>query len=400
MVDKAISFIATVLGWQTRRLYKKNDFKVIAIAGGIGKTSTKFAIVSVLGQKYRVRSQEGNYNHLVSVPLIFFGHQMPNPYNPLAWLKIFIKNEQILRHKYPFDVVVAEVGTDGPGQIRELGRYLKADIAVLTAIVPEHMEYFKDLNEVAAEELSVTEFSNILFANKDLCDAKYLKGVKVPVETYSMAEAKKLNAHNPNLVSDVQLYSVSASIVVAQELGVELELVKKGVSQIKPVAGRLNLLKGVNSSTIIDDTYNASPAAMTSSLEALYKFEAAQRIAILGSMNELGEFSKEAHIKIGEQCDPEKLDLVVTIGDDASNYLAPAAEKEGCRVVKFRNPYEAGEYVKSRVEKGAAILAKGSQNGVFAEEAVKHLLANPDDSSKLVRQSEDWLSKKQKAFLA
>ena len=101
-----------------------------------------------------------------------------------------------------------------------------------------------------------------------------------------------------------------------------------------------------------------------------------------------------AHQAVGEYCDPAKLDLVVTIGNDAKELLAPFARASGCTVHSFKSPYDAGDFVKEQLKKGAAILAKGSQNGVFAEEALKPLLAKPADSAKLVRQSKSWLQNK------
>jgi UDP-N-acetylmuramoyl-tripeptide--D-alanyl-D-alanine ligase len=157
-------------------------------------------------------------------------------------------------------------------------------------------------------------------------------------------------------------------------------------------------LAGVNGSIIIDDTYNASPEAVKLALSSLYQMDSPQKIAVLGNMNELGASSEEEHRKIGEYCDPKQLSLVLTLGTDANKYLAEAAETKGCKVVTFDNPYTIGDYLKSIVKPGAIVLAKGSQNGVFAEEAVKLLLANPKDQSKLVRQSPQWLKIKTKAF--
>jgi UDP-N-acetylmuramoyl-tripeptide--D-alanyl-D-alanine ligase len=148
----------------------------------------------------------------------------------------------------------------------------------------------------------------------------------------------------------------------------------------------------------LDDTYNASPDATKAALDTLYKLPAVHKIALLGNMNELGDYSKQAHIAVGEYCDPKQLELVVTIGRDANTYLAAEAEKKGCTVARFDNPYKAGKYLESRLSKGAILLAKGSQNGVFAEEAIKQLLANPADTSKLVRQTPKWLKKKARAF--
>ncbi len=130
----------------------------------------------------------------------------------------------------------------------------------------------------------------------------------------------------------------------------------------------------------------------------LYGMEAPQKIAILGNMNELGRLSPDAHREIGGLCDPAQLDIVVTIGPDANAYLAPAAAANGCKVKTFDTPYAAGEYLKSRVKRGAIIFAKGSQNKVFAEEAIKLLLADPQDAAKLDRQSAYWLDRKRKSF--
>src|SRR5258708_9431885 len=84
--------VVSILARQVRLLRKKDHFKIIGVVGGIGKTSTKLAIAQSLGKTLRVRYQEGNYNDIVSVPLIFFGHPMPSLVNPFAWIKIFMDN--------------------------------------------------------------------------------------------------------------------------------------------------------------------------------------------------------------------------------------------------------------------------------------------------------------------
>jgi UDP-N-acetylmuramoyl-tripeptide--D-alanyl-D-alanine ligase len=157
-------------------------------------------------------------------------------------------------------------------------------------------------------------------------------------------------------------------------------------------------LTGINNSIIIDDSYNSSPVAAKLALDTLYGLESPQKIAILGNMNELGDYSKQAHEEIGSYCDPKQLELVITIGPDANKYLGPVAVTRGCGVKSFDSPYEAGEFIKPLIKSGAVILVKGSQNKVFAEEAIKLLLANPADEAKLVRQSPQWLKIKQKAF--
>lgn len=411
----AKSLVAAILSHQVRKLYKKNDFKVIGVVGSIGKTSTKLAIASVLKSKFKVQYQEGNYNDLVSVPLIFFGEEMPSLFNPLAWLKLFWRNQKRLKKPYNFDFVVVELGSDAPGQIVTFKKYLKVEIGVLTSITPEHMAFFGNIDAVAKEELVIKDISSLVFANNDLSDSKYLKGLS-NLETYGIHRAgnyqlqhdgskatikvgsEKLLDAQIETVSEAELYSFLAAAAVAHKLGMQASDIKKGLQNVQPFAGRMQRLEGINRSVIIDDTYNASPEAVKMALNALYRTEAKQKIAVLGNMNELGEFSKAAHEEIGKLCDPKQLDMVITIGPDANKYLAAAADARGCKVQTFDSPYTAGKYLSSIVKAGAVILAKGSQNGVFAEEAIKPLLANLKDVKKLVRQSDYWLSVKRKAF--
>lgn len=415
----ARAIIVAILGWQVRRLRRKNDFKVVGVVGSIGKTSTKFAVAQVLKQKYHVRFQEGNYNDLVTVPLIFFDLPEPSLFNPFAWLVTLIKAERQVHRPAAFDVVVVEVGTDGPGQIAQYGRYLACDLTVVTALTPEHMEYFADLDAVAAEELSVAKYSKELMVNRDLCKPEYLD-VAVPVTTIG-SQAADYHIHDEQFVegkaefsirksgqawlqlqmdavAKSELYSATLAAAVADRLGLGKAEIKKGVTHLKPVSGRMQRLKGVKKSLILDETYNASPDAVKAALDGLYMMKAPSKIAILGNMNELGDYSQAAHTEVGEYCDPKQLDLVVTIGPDANEFLAPAAVEQGCLVKTFEDPYSAGEFVKSELKEGAVILAKGSQNRVYAEEAVKALLANPDDFSRLVRQSPAWMKKKHKNF--
>jgi len=375
----------------------------------------------MLSQQYKVRLQAGNYNDIVTVPLVFFGRQNPpDLFNPFAWLRILVSNELQLIKPYPYEVVILELGTDGPGQIAAFKRYLEVDLAVVTAVAPEHMEFFHDLEAVAREELSVQTFSKVLLVNKDLCHEKYFKLIHRSVLSYGTGKADYsleilrfngesyefvirhdgkplIEAKHPS-VSKTQLYSICAAVAAGHRFSLPEARISTGITAIKPVSGRMNTLKGVKDSTILDDTYNSSPDAAKASLDALYALRSPHKIALLGNMNELGTYSKAAHIELGEYCDPQQLEWVVTIGNDANNYLAMAAEKRGCRVKRFTNPVDAGLFIKDQIKPNTTILAKGSQNGVFAEEAVKQFLANPKNSHLLVRQSPQWLRKKNQQF--
>ena len=201
-----------------------------------------------------------------------------------------------------------------------------------------------------------------------------------------------------HVIGEHGLHALVAAAAVAGELGLKTEQIADGLAAHQPVKGRMQLLRGLRDSLIIDDTYNASPEAMIEALNVLYSAPATQRIAVLGAMNEMGDYSKHAHQQVAEHCNPKKLAMVVTVGKDANEFLAPIAQQKGCKVHTFTSPYAAGLFLKPLLTKRTVLLAKGSQNGVFTEETVKILLKSQADESMLVRQSAYWRSVKMRQF--
>jgi UDP-N-acetylmuramyl pentapeptide synthase len=411
-------FLCRMLEKQVVELRQKYGFTVIAVAGSVGKTSTKLAIAHTLARTKRVIYQEGNYNDRLTVPLVLFGHKLPGLFNLPAWIRILAANKRILKQDYPYDVAVLELGTDGPGQMKDFA-YLRPDLTVVTAITPEHMEFFKTLDAVASEELTVLDYSRQTLVNADDTLAQYVMDRRV--QTYGKAkgtdwhiaswDSKGLGGVNIKLEHGDDKYDFASPLLGLQGAkitgataaaclltGLEAADVQSGLAGLPPTPGRMQILPGLQGSTIIDDTYNASPVAVMAGLDVLADAPAEKRIAILGSMNELGDYSKKAHEEVGNYCDAAKVDLVVTIGKMARDMLAPVAAQKGCVVESFLSPYEAGRYVKEQLKDGTVVLGEGSQNGVFAEEALKQLLADPADAVKFVRQSPSWLAVKKRQF--
>src|SRR5476651_935231 len=117
--------LSALLEFQTRRLFKKKPFLVVAVSGAVGKTTTKLAIATVLKVKYRILVQQGSYNDEIGLPLACFGLELPRAiYNPLAWIVRLVQMERILHHTPRYDVLVIEVGTDAPGEIPHALTYL------------------------------------------------------------------------------------------------------------------------------------------------------------------------------------------------------------------------------------------------------------------------------------
>lgn len=425
--ERAKQFILKRLEDATKRFLAEHpNVRLIVVVGSVGKTSTKLAIAKILEQKYKVLvAEKDNFNTEFSVPLSIM--KIPYPTNPqslLQWWAVLRAAKLRPLQPFPYQIVVMELGTNKPGDIPAFGRYLKPDIAVVTAVSPEHMENFKDINAVAQEELSVAKFSKLLVINRDDIDGKFAELLPdgENIDTYGMNAVAEYHFLHENTAADgfvagklvspehgeqfVKLQvigeqsvkSVVAGSMIGIKMGLTEEAIIKGAESITPVPGRMQLLRGLEGSLIIDDTYNASPLAVEAGLKTLYSLPHQHKIAILGSMNELGEFSKQAHEEIGKACDGRMIEWVVTIGKDAEKYLAPEAGRAGCQVRSFQSPHEAGSFVHSVLRPNTAILAEGSQNGVFAEEAVKMLLHSAEDETKLVRQSPAWRAHKDELF--
>lgn len=410
----------------TRYFAAHPEVKLIVVTGSVGKTSTKRATATVLSQQYRVRMHEGNHNTALSAPLGILGVDYPeNIRNPLDWMAVFKACKARVNSATDVDMIVQELGTDNPGDIPSFGRYLVPDLAVVTAVTPEHMEFFKTLDAVATEEMSVEVYAKYTLINSDDIDSRYAMletnpnfstyGVSTLAEhrlepgDFSVAGGYHAKVYAPefpepfevdaHVVGEHSLRPIMGAISVAGILGMTPADIAKGVAECRPVSGRMQLLTGLGDTTIIDDTYNSSPAAASAALRTLYDLfsNAPQRIAVLGDMRELGAESPAAHETLGSLCDGSLLSWVVTVGPDMEKYLAPAARARGCQVKVCRNALEAGEFVRSVSEAGAAILVKGSQNTIYLEECVK-ILCELTEHEKLVRQSPAWIATKQKYF--
>ncbi len=402
------------------------DIKLIIVTGSVGKTSTKVAIGTVLAERFRVRLHEGNHNAELSTPLAILGIEYPDSLKSVwSWLAVFKAARKRIHSPSDVDVIVQEVGSDGIGQVPHFGTYAKPYVAVVTAVSEEHMEFFKTLDAVASEELSAANFSERALINRDNIAGKYAEDLtNANINTYGTTDAAEYHFTQEDftiedgftglfsvkgefdvgikvtlkLMGEHSIRAAVAAGAVGLRLGMSEAELRGGLGNIRAVNGRMNVLRGVEDTIIIDDTYNSSPLAVASALEALYQLTVPQKIAVLGSMNELGDTSQAAHEAVGKLCNGNQLAYLVTVGKEAEKYIVPTAKSHGCQVISFNNALQAGAFVHKVLEPGAAILFKGSQGGIYLEEAVKIVLHSTDDESYLVRQSAAWLQTKQDFF--
>ncbi|MEK9183876.1 MAG: UDP-N-acetylmuramoyl-tripeptide--D-alanyl-D-alanine ligase, partial [Patescibacteria group bacterium] len=349
--------IVTFLRVEARLILWKYKPKILAISGTVGKTSTKEAAALVFSSGFSVRKSEKSYNSEIGVPLTIIGAKS-GWRNPFLWLLIFLKGIKLLfiKNNYP-KWLILEMGVDREGDMERLVSYIKPDIAIITAVgaVPVHVEYFKESEDILREKAKLVyalKEGGWAILNGDDDEVLNLKiKIKANVLTYGFSAGLDLTASNykiirkgvtfkvdykgnivpvrlSNIFGRHHVYTVLASLAAGISQGLNLIKISEILSNIRPLPGRLNLIKGVRKSMIFDDTYNSSPIAVEVAIETLNEFPAKRKIAVFGDMLELGKYTVEAHKEIGRIICEKKIDLLLTVGP-RSKFTAQEAKERG-----------------------------------------------------------------------
>lgn len=391
--------IVPIITWQSMHLLGRFNPKVVAVTGSVGKTSTKDAIYHFLKGEFDVRKSEKSFNSEIGVPLTILG--LKNGWlNPFLWSINLVKGFFIsfFSRSYP-KVLVLEIGADKPGDIESIVRWLRPDIAVLTSLpeVPVHVANFPSVASVHKEKLNLIKAlpkDGTAVINGD--DGKIIEltsGLSFGKKIIFGKERGEVTLRDISVPEFANPYPVLAGASVAQSLGLSKEKIMQISKEIPVPPGRMRKLEGVNGSSIIDDTYNSSPAAVEFALSVLEKAQIkGKKIVALGDMRELGSFAEEEHNKVGKRV-ARIADLLITVGP-LSKFTASSAKEAGMsgnNVFEFLDSREAGAFLKPKIAQGDLILAKGSQNTIRMERLVLEILANPErDRHLLVRQEDFW----------
>lgn len=404
--------------------------QIIGVTGNVGKTSAKEAIGLVVGRIRRVRIGGGNLNNEVGLPFNIISGLADEYYESggsLAFgIKAFFKAIfGFFSSSYP-EVLVLEYGADRPGDIKRLAAKYKPHIGVVTAIgqVPVHVEYFSGPEGVAKEKGRLVEAllpSDVAVLNfDDLAVLEMKEKTKAKVFTYGFGEGANIKISNFQLLifnekpegvgfkvnynesfvpfrlsgslGQSQGYAAAAAAAVGAIYGMNMVDISEALTEYHGPKGRLKILQGIKNSTIIDDTYNASPLSTHLALETLRDLPGGRKIAILGDMLELGKYTIDSHRETGNIVG-SFINLLVCVGLRAK-FIAEGAfnQMPAENIYKFETSEEAKLKVKELIREGDLVLVKGSQ-GMRMEKIVSEIMAEPDKSKNLlVRQSKKWLS--------
>ena len=421
--------VVSLLAFFARLVVRRYSPRIVMVTGSVGKTSTKDAVAAALGARFFVRKSEKSFNSEFGVPFTILG--VGNPWDdPFEWLSLMKRAFALLLlpNHYP-NMLVLEVGADKPGDLAGILRITTPDAVVVTRLpeVPVHVEAYASPEAVREEEFSpayaLPAAAPLIISADDAYARSNVIRTAARTLSYGVAEDATVrvsgigfyehdekvvgmranvlvNGENKEFVvrgsvGATQLSPVAAALAAALAFDIPIPEALVALEAYEPPPGRGRLFAGKKGSLIIDDSYNSSPIAVEEALATLKTFpHAKRRIAVLGDMLELGRYSVVEHGRIAALVG-ESADIIATVGIRARAFASVAeASRAQSRdaALHFDNARAAAAVLPNMVKEGDVILVKGSQS-IRTERIVEALLADPADTSKLVRQERKWKQK-------
>ena len=340
---------------------KKINPRVVALTGSAGKTTCKEFIYAVLSQKQRVLRNQKSFNNHIGVPAT------------------------LLQLQPEHDILVAELGASDFGEIKRLSRLVEPDVRLILNIGYAHLEFFKSLAGVAKAKMEIFDHAAaddpaIINADDEmLARQDYTKRNKITFAVQHDADVRAENVrcdafgrYSFDLAGTrIQLaipgrhniYNALAAAAVGLQFDVPAADIKRGIEFVDFVEHRMNVSTGAGN-IIIDDVYNANPGSCRAALETAADIKIAaggRRIAVLGDMLELGEFSEVEHEKLADAAKNNSIDVLFLYGA-FSKATAARADFLGVRALHFNDLEALISELTIFIAPNDLILVKGSRS--------------------------------------
>ena len=350
-----------------RNLY---DIPVIAITGSVGKTSSKDIIANVISKKFKTLKTIGNNNNNIGLPFTI----------------LRLKDEE---------VAVLEMGMNHLGEISLLSKIAKPTICVITNIGTSHIGNLGSRENILKAKLEILDGANnpiiIINNDDDLLHNWYERNNdNKNIKTYGIKNKSDLIAENMVLTNTKSEYVCNldneevkvtvpiggehfilnslCAITVGKTLNIPNEKIKKGIESFELTGKRMDVTEVKNNVKIINDAYNASYESMKASLKVLSEYKNNRKIAVLGDMFELGDYSKELHEKVGEEVAKNNVDILICSGESSKYIVEKAKEKINNENIYYADTKDKIEVLLDKVvENGDVILFKASNGMKFYE---------------------------------
>jgi UDP-N-acetylmuramoyl-tripeptide--D-alanyl-D-alanine ligase len=347
---------------------RQAGYKVIAITGSVGKTTTRQIAFHVLSQHFRVYQSPKNFNNNIGLPLTLLGAEPEH------------------------QIVIAELGTNHPGEIMYLTRIAQPDIAVITNVSPAHLEGFGNLQTIAQEKLSITEElqpDGVLIINEDVAKWTQDSNYQLPVTNYqtkTFSTSKGCDYQVRNIIykgtsssftlngTKIELplpgpgniENASAAWAICSQFGISIKDFARDIETVTGVLMRAEVLQ-IGTLTVINDCYNANPASMKNALDILSNLKTGKKrrlVFVCGDMAELGQQSQALHTELGASIARAGVQVLLTVGKFAKTTAEAAEETAGgnLQVKCFDDTLSACNNLLKFIKDDDIILVKGSRS--------------------------------------
>ena len=358
--------------------YKRSlyDIPVIAITGSVGKTSTKDIVANVVSKKYKTLKTEGNNNNNIGLPFTI----------------LRLQDEE---------VAVLEMGMNHFGEISLLSSIANPTICIITNIGTSHIGNLGSRENILKAKLEILEGNKkkavIINNDNDLLHNWYEENKEnYNIKTYGIKEQSDIMAKDIKLEENKSTFTCKinnleekinvpvggehfilnalCAITVGEVLKIEEDKIKEGIENFELTKKRMDIVELKNGIKIINDAYNASLESMTASLKVLSEFKE-RKIAVLGDMFELGDFSEELHRRVGKEVVKNKIDILIACGENAKYIAEVEKEKMDKENIYYLENKEEIEPLLEKIVKNNDVILFKASNGMgfykIAERLVK-----------------------------
>lgn len=368
----------TALGKMARlkREIYGNKLKVIGVTGSVGKTSTKDIIANVMSQKYKTLKTEGNNNNFIGLPLTILRLQDEEVAVIEMGMNHFEEISYLSKIAKPDIAVITNVGTSHIGNLGSRENILKAKLEILDGMEEKTLVLNNDndlLNKWQKENNEKYNIHTFGINNESEFKAENIKLEENSSEFTCKYGNEKINIKVP-VGGEHFILNALCGIAFGKILGLNNEEIKNGISTFKLTPKRMEIIKLKNNITLINDAYNASYESMKASISSLKNMTGKRKIAVLGDMFELGEFSEKLHRDVGIEIYKNNIDKIYLIGEN-SILIGEEAIKYGFKkenMTYFKDKDSLISELKKHLKEDDVVLIKAS-NGMKLFEVAEAL---------------------------
>lgn len=353
------------------------NIPIVAVTGSNGKTTTKDMIALVLSQKYKVLKTQGNFNNEIGLPLTLLGLEDSH------------------------EVAVVEMGMNHLGEIHRLAEIARPNIGVITNIGVSHIQNLGTRENILKAKMEIFDFftaeDKAILNGDDEFLSKIAGEFPYQVKYYGTSDIASIKAQDIRLLGEQgisynlnidgkihpieipipgkhNVYNSLAAAAVGSILGIDIQDIANALKSYRSGDMRLNIFTTDSNIKVIDDVYNASPDSMKAAIEVLKDLGEGRKIAILGDMLELGDYSQKGHTEVGEVVAHKDIDILITVGKE-SKFIGTGARNCGMadqNIIHLESNKDVIDYLDTIIEQGDKILVKGSRS-MKMEEIVEYL---------------------------